>query len=158
MPEQAGRTISANDPFVALSLAPDRSFGPCVKDLYPPIVKRAPMLRLAILPLLFLLLTACGVEEPKAFTSIDQASAWYLTNAVTDDMSPDSKAISHAAYCGSSPRRVLLVAFTSNPSKHYVHEGVPKSVWDDFQGADSKGKYYNANIRGRYGFKIGPGP
>ena len=47
-------------------------------------------------------------------------------------------------------QRARVIAFTSDPSKRYVFEGLPAEVWEAFQAADSKGKYYNANIKSRY--------
>ena len=33
-------------------------------------------------------------------------------------------------------------------------QGVPRSVYDEFARAPSKGKYFNANIRGKYNHPI----
>jgi len=38
--------------------------------------------------------------------------------------------------------------------KDYTFEGVPPDVWEGFKAAPSLGGYYNANIRGRYGFAL----
>lgn len=42
----------------------------------------------------------------------------------------------------------LIIHFTGN--KEYIHENVPVDVWLGFKEAESKGKYYTANIKGRY--------
>lgn len=34
----------------------------------------------------------------------------------------------------------------------YVYSGVEPETFDEFMRVDSKGRYYNANIRPRYGF------
>lgn len=34
----------------------------------------------------------------------------------------------------------------------YIHSNFPKSMWNEFRAAPSKGTYYNARIRGRYQF------
>jgi hypothetical protein len=35
-------------------------------------------------------------------------------------------------------------------SKNYIHNGVPIGMWNKFKNADSFGKYYNQNLKGRY--------
>jgi hypothetical protein len=35
-------------------------------------------------------------------------------------------------------------------SKIYDHYEVPREVWDEFMKSESKGKYYNQKIRGKY--------
>ncbi|MDC6407142.1 MULTISPECIES: KTSC domain-containing protein [Maribacter] len=35
-------------------------------------------------------------------------------------------------------------------SKNYIHSGVPIGMWNEFKKADSFGKYYNRNIKGRF--------
>jgi len=35
-------------------------------------------------------------------------------------------------------------------SKNYIHNGVPIGKWNEFKNADSFGKYYNRNLKGRY--------
>lgn len=35
-------------------------------------------------------------------------------------------------------------------SKKYIHSGVPIGTWNEFKNADSFGKYYNRNLKGRY--------
>jgi hypothetical protein len=34
----------------------------------------------------------------------------------------------------------------------YIHAGVPLSVWEGFKKADSRGRYYNQNIKYKYHF------
>jgi len=113
--------------------------------------------RLAI-SLMLLCFVGCGgngiTEEPKSFPSFDTASVWYSDHAITEQMTPSSTAIAWAGYCGNSNRKVLLIAFTSKPSKRYVYEGVPGEVWAAFKAADSKGKFYNSTIKGRYRFGL----
>ena len=92
--------------------------------------------------------------EPDALRTYDQAASWYLNNAVTDEMRPGGTAIDHAAYCGSSRRLVLLIAFKTNPEKHYIYEGVPVSLWYEFTRSQSKGSFYNQHIRGRFKFHL----
>ena len=35
-------------------------------------------------------------------------------------------------------------------SKNYIHSGVPIGMWSEFKNADSFGKYYNRNLKGRF--------
>jgi hypothetical protein len=112
--------------------------------------------RTLLVLILFSLFFGCGgsAEAPKNFPSFDAAASWYSEHAVTDQMTPDSTAIAWAGYCATSDRQMLLVAFTSDPGKRYVFEGVPAEVWAAFKSADSKGKFYHANIKGRYRFGL----
>ncbi len=38
--------------------------------------------------------------------------------------------------------------------KEHECKGVPESVYDEFKRAPSKGKYFNANIKGQYNHSI----
>jgi len=58
----------------------------------------------------------------------------------------DSSAIEAIGY--SEDEEVLLVEFIDSGS--YLYYGVPYSTYDDFLTADSKGQYYNSNIKGQY--------
>jgi hypothetical protein len=99
-------------------------------------------------------LAACGSAEPASFAGYDEAAAWYRSNASGETMMPESEAIASAIYFARSPRHVLLVSFTSNTAKYYIHEGVPESVWATWKSSESKGRFFNANIRGRYRFRL----
>lgn len=39
-----------------------------------------------------------------------------------------------------------------NSGSVYDYSGVPQGEYDGFMGADSKGKYFHANIKNRYSF------
>ncbi|MBK6960090.1 MAG: KTSC domain-containing protein [Gammaproteobacteria bacterium] len=39
-----------------------------------------------------------------------------------------------------------------NSGSVYDYAGVPQGEYDGFMGADSKGKYFHANIKNRYSF------
>ena len=49
-------------------------------------------------------------------------------------------------YCGNNYGYLYL----STSSKEYVYEGVSYGLWEAFKLADSKGGFYNSNIKGRY--------
>lgn len=59
-----------------------------------------------------------------------------------------SSAISSVSY--DKETRTLSVAFTSNPAKFYDFYNVPPRVVREFVKADSCGRYYHRNIRGKF--------
>ena len=63
-------------------------------------------------------------------------------------MDVDSTAISEIDY--DAERAKLLVRFTSG--ERYVYVGVPGEVHRSFVDADSKGRFFQSQIRGRYPF------
>ena len=63
-------------------------------------------------------------------------------------MNVDSTAISDIDY--DAERSKLLVRFISG--ERYVYVGVPGEVHRCFVEADSKGRFFQAEIRGRYPF------
>ena len=60
---------------------------------------------------------------------------------------PESDCFSEIAY--NSRRHVLIVTFRDSIAS-YAYYAVPNSVWDDLRAADSKGGYYNSEIKGYY--------
>ncbi|MDB5425069.1 MAG: hypothetical protein JWQ29_2485 [Phenylobacterium sp.] len=63
-------------------------------------------------------------------------------------MDVESTAISQIDY--DAERAKLLVRFMSG--ERYVYVGVPAEVCRSFVEADSKGRFFQAQIRGRYPF------
>lgn len=61
-------------------------------------------------------------------------------------MDVDSRAIQEIDY--DEDRAKLLVRFASG--ERYVYVGVPGEVHRSFLGADSKGRFFQAEIRDRY--------
>ncbi|MGA2241540.1 MAG: KTSC domain-containing protein [Verrucomicrobiota bacterium] len=57
----------------------------------------------------------------------------------------NSSAIRAVSYDGHT---MAVLFHTSNTV--YDHPGVPPSVFDEFMREESKGTYYNKNIRGKY--------
>jgi hypothetical protein len=47
--------------------------------------------------------------------------------------------------------KTLVVLF--NNGRLYSYDEVPKKVYDDFLVAQSKGKYFIANVRGKYDYR-----
>lgn len=48
--------------------------------------------------------------------------------------------------------RQLAVEFKRSPGKVYYYADVPSMVYADFLAAHSPGKYFHANIKGKYAF------
>ena len=40
--------------------------------------------------------------------------------------------------------------YMSTSSKEYIYEGIPYTLWTEFKKADSMGRFYNSNIKGKY--------
>lgn len=59
-----------------------------------------------------------------------------------------SSAIAHVAY--DSETKQMGIAFTSNPKKFYDFYAVPAKEVAGLVKAPSIGRYYHANIRGKY--------
>jgi hypothetical protein len=47
----------------------------------------------------------------------------------------------------------LNIIFGYDTNSVYVHVNVPKVRFDEMMSAESKGKYYHANIKGKYDFE-----
>ncbi len=63
-----------------------------------------------------------------------------------DSFSGDSWILG-AKYDDESQRMQIYIG---NKGEIYELEGVPQQTWNEFKGAKSKGKYFNAYIRGKY--------
>ena len=61
----------------------------------------------------------------------------------------ESSAISEVAYHPLS--RILEVKFKSG--RTYVYMGVPPETYENFQNADSKGRFFNENIKRVFRFR-----
>jgi HTH-type transcriptional regulator/antitoxin HigA len=68
--------------------------------------------------------------------------------------SPVGRRVSSAAIQGATydaSNRRLTVTFVNG--RRYVYERVPKSVYEAFRHASSKGKFFNRDIRDRYAYR-----
>jgi hypothetical protein len=59
-----------------------------------------------------------------------------------------SSVVFAAEYCSAGNGEGYMIV--NLQGREYIHAGVPKHVWDDFQRAGSMGNYYATNLRGRY--------
>ena len=58
----------------------------------------------------------------------------------------ESESLAAAGY--DRTRSVLRLRFRAGGT--YDYAGVPQTVWEDLLGAESKGRYFIAEIRGRF--------
>lgn len=92
-------------------------------------------------------------DLPAKYTSYEQANSkikaatWTYSEARS---TPESSWIRRISYCSCDGRTGFLLILTD--SKEYIHAKFPKSMWDEFKEASSKGSYYNENVRGRFLF------
>lgn len=56
-----------------------------------------------------------------------------------------------SAYGYDSDTATLQVEFTSGSV--YAYNGVPKDIYDGLDAAESKGKYFNLNIKNAFAFE-----
>ena len=109
-----------------------------------------------ILILAFLLLFSCKQykELPDHFKNYDEAVELvkdknFEVEETTD--TSESNWIYSAIYRGNEDKGYLILEMKR---KEYIFENVPYSVWQDFKDAESKGKFYNRNIKGKYSFDL----
>ena len=89
------------------------------------------------------------------FISFEQATKLILnsTFAFTDNADvSDSSWITAAKYYSCDNKAGFLVLKTSK--KTYIHQNVPKTVWQNFIKAKSKGSFYSKNIREKYQLEL----
>ena len=103
------------------------------------------------------LFNSCGPKETHSeiqsnFSSYEEASKWYLSSAPLEWMNPDSTMILKVAY--HEKDSVMIIFFKSKPFIGYIYGGVPRSIWERFKNASSKGQFYNKTIKGKYHFRL----
>lgn len=75
-------------------------------------------------------------EQPQDYVDPDEVRLYNT---------PQSTCFSRIGHKGGC----VVVEFRDSGSK-YAYYDVPENVWDEFSSAESLGKYYNANIKGKY--------
>ena len=112
--------------------------------------------RLFLLLLASVVGTGCSATtEPSAFYDYASAITYYTNRHDAEKMIPYSTAIAGVLYYPKTRRRVFIVYFTSSPERGYIHEGLEAATWDAWKAANSKGRFYDQVIRGRYAFRLG---
>lgn len=106
-----------------------------------------------ILFLLFIL-SSCGQnckELPSTYKSYEEAKM--IVSSVhfkfTDDCNvSESSFITSANYYSCDKLTGYFIVGMND--KKYIFQNMPYEVWESFKKAESKGKFYNREIRGRY--------
>lgn len=110
--------------------------------------------------LLFLLIifTSCGQnckDLPNSYKNYKEAKTIVLSTnfKYTDNYNvSDSSFITSADYYSCDKLTGYLITGMNN--KKYIFQNVPYNIWKGFKNAESKGKFYNREIRGRYKLKL----
>lgn len=108
--------------------------------------------------LIFIIIASCGTnceEIPNSFSNYNQAQNVVLSSnfKFTDkaDVS-NSSWITSAKYLSCDKATGFFIITTGN--RTYIHQNLPLEVWEQFKKADSKGKFYNQNIKGKYQLEL----
>jgi hypothetical protein len=97
----------------------------------------------------------CGTMPPH-FVSYD-AAMLFVRRAdfkLKDEISIyKSSWLTHAEYYSCDGYSGIFI-FRTEKGREYIMKNVPLYVWTGHKHADSYGKYYNRNIRGKYHFPL----
>ena len=111
-----------------------------------------------LLILVTLSLNACGLscnKLPSSFSSYSQATILVKKSSFkikeTANTS-NSSWIKGAKYYSCNGKIGFLIIKTNR--KEYIHSNMPISKWKGLKNATSLGRYYNANIKGRYQLRL----
>lgn len=117
------------------------------------------MLKLFTVSVLLFLFTACknnGCDSvPSKFNSYEEAekiiesAEFYFSEKIE---TPESSWIYGAAFYSCNGTMGFLRINTDH--NDYFHQNVPISVWEEFKSSDSKGQFYNEELRGNYQLKL----
>ena len=108
-------------------------------------------MRIIIFLLFFLFSCKQNAPEPQSFNSYEQVSDYLSETKFVVDESTDtsnSSFITSAEYQSLDGKTGYLTLGMRGKTYHF--KGVPKGLWEDFKGADSKGKFYHRFIKGKY--------
>ena len=88
-------------------------------------------------------------EAAPTFASYEDAMMYARRGNCEDADMTNSSVVREAQYCtrGGRANGYLIVNLNG---RLYIHAGVPVDVWSAFKSAESSGRFYNSNIRGRY--------
>lgn len=81
----------------------------------------------------------------------DEVIQYYLSNFEYEEHIPKSTVIHKLRYFENTKRKILLIYFTSSPKKGYIYEGISVKLWSKFKMAESKGRFYNSEIKNKAG-------
>ncbi|WP_367997935.1 KTSC domain-containing protein [Zobellia uliginosa] len=109
-----------------------------------------------IIPFLLILFsTSCSGQDCKTINDnfVSYENALKVIKSADFSYSDDcntskSSWINDAKYYSCDNKTGYLLLETK--SKTYIHKKIPIEKWNDFKKAESFGKYYNRNIKGRF--------
>ena len=111
-----------------------------------------------LISIFFLMIASCSGNcdsISKNFNSYDEAI--FLVRStdfnVEEKVNIDSSWIDSIEYYSCDKLTGYLIINTKKGGS-YIHENVPIQVWNEFENADSFGRFYNQNIKGNYFLKI----
>jgi hypothetical protein len=108
--------------------------------------------------ILFFALSSCGQnckDLPSSYKNYEEAKTVVLrTNfKFTDDCDvSESSFITSADYYSCDGSTGYFVIGMND--KNYIFQNMPYEVWEGFKNAESKGIFYNREIRGRYQLRL----
>lgn len=116
-------------------------------------------LMITISALIFLVLSChsqgCN-KLPERFSSYSQAITLVQRSTFRISESANttgSSWLNSAKYYSCDGIKGYLI-YSTNKGYQYIHSEVPVNVWSGFIKAESKGSYYNSNIKYRYKLKL----
>ena len=104
---------------------------------------------------LLIILNACHSQNcnklPQRFISYEQALSLVQRstfNIYETANTSNSSWITSAKYYSCDGATGFFI-YSTNKGYHYIHSGVPVSIWKAFKYASSKGSYYDRNIKNK---------
>ena len=93
---------------------------------------------------------------PERFTSYAQAISLVKRSTFKIEETANtsnSSWITSAKYYSCDGNTGYLI-YTTHKGHEYIHNELPTYIWEEFKKAQSKGSYYNANLKNRYQVKL----
>jgi KTSC domain len=113
------------------------------------------MIKLVIISFIIVLMSSCknGICDsiPKRFASYEEAARKIEEAKFSfseEIFTPESSWIYGASFYSCDGTLGFLRIRTDH--ENYYHQNVPITVWESFKNSDSKGQFYNEELRGNY--------
>jgi hypothetical protein len=112
-----------------------------------------------IIFIFFLFITSCSKKDCSDiyfnFTSYKNAIEVVQNTSfqIEEQVNTDSSWIDSIEYYSCDELTGYLIINTKKGGS-YIHENVPIQVWNEFENAESYGRFYNQNIKGNYYLEI----
>ena len=113
------------------------------------------LIKIKIVLIAIMITTSCNHyncnEISSKFTSYDDAIEIVKSTdfSIEEKVNTDSSWIDSIEYYSCDKLTGYLIINTKKGGS-YIHENVPIQVWNEFENADSFGRFYNQNIKGNY--------